>query len=171
MTDPILTIAAFVAGALILLVAEICVPSLGLFAMGALACLAGAIYYAFLIGPLWGTLALILTLVGLPAYLYLFVKKLPTSFLGRMLTLKADTKPAGEGTPEAGGFSSLVGQIALAETYLRPSGAIRIEGRRLVATAEAGYIKRGAKVEIIKTGMNVVVRQVAPPPEEEPETT
>jgi membrane-bound serine protease (ClpP class) len=159
MTDLILTIVAFAVGGLILLIAEICVPSFGLFAVGAMACLGGAIYYAYLIGPLWGTLGLILTLVGLPVYLYLFVKKLPSSFLGRMLTLKADTKPSGEGMPEAKGEASLLGRMAVADTNLRPSGAIRIDGKRLVATAEAGYIKRGAKVEIIKTGMNVVVRE------------
>ena len=49
----------------------------------------------------------------------------------------------------------------MAETTLRPSGAIRIDKKRVIATAETGFIEEGATVKIVKAvGMNVVVREV-----------
>lgn len=167
MTETVLMIVAMAAGGLILLVAEICIPSMGLLALAAIACFGGAIYECFTISQALGVLTLLATAIILPIYLYLVVKKLPGSFLGKLLTLKADLKPAGEGTPEASQQKPLVGRKAVAETNLRPSGAIRVDGQRLIATAESGFISRGATVEILKAvGMNVVVREVAPPPAE-----
>ena len=63
------------------------------------------------------------------------------------------------GTPDADAMSSLIGKIGVAETILRPTGAVRIEGRRVTAAAESGIIDKGAAVKVVSTdGTSVVVR-------------
>jgi len=91
-------------------------------------------------------------------------KYLPSTAFGRLLSLQPPKKRPGEGTPEAPQQESLLGQTAVAETNLRPSGAIRIGGERLIATAETGYIRAGASVQIVKAiGTNVIVRELKTP--------
>jgi membrane-bound serine protease (ClpP class) len=96
----------------------------------------------------------------IPAYMVLLVKLLPRSPLGRRIFLGRAPKAEAEATPEADRHESLVGQEGVAETTLRPSGAIRIGGRRVIATAETGLIEQGAAVRVVRAvGMNVVVRR------------
>jgi membrane-bound serine protease (ClpP class) len=151
------------AAGLALVAGEFLIPTLGLMALLATASLVAAVYFTYLLS-LSAAIALSAAIVlATPFYLYLLAKVLPNTPLGRRLTLSPPTMPAGTGTPEIEIQTGLVGQHATAESDLRPSGAIRVAGRRLIATAESGYITRGAKVEIIKAvGANVVVREAPP---------
>ena len=89
------------------------------------------------------------------------MKYLPKLPVGRVLQLRAKPREPGEAVPEAKEEESLVGKVGIAETPLRPAGAIRVGQKRLSATAEAGFIEKSATVKIIKTsGPNVVVREV-----------
>ena len=148
-------------GALVLFAAEICTPTFGLLAVAAVGCLVGAVYLCFTISPVLGVVAIVALVFLIPAYLWAMIKYLPRTALGRLLQLRAQSKDPGEGTPDATELEALLGRTAVAETTLRPSGAIRIDEKRVIATAETGFIKEGATVKIIKAvGMNVVVREV-----------
>ena len=151
------------AAGLALVAGEFLIPTLGLMALLATASLIGAVYLTYL-ANLTAAIALAAGVVlAMPFYLYLLARVLPNTPLGRRLTLSPPTVSAGTGTPEIEMQTGLVGQQATAESDLRPSGAIRVSGRRLIATAESGFITRGAKVEIIKAvGTNVVVRETPP---------
>jgi len=121
----------------------------------------GAVYLCFTISPVLGVVAIVALVFLIPAYLWAMIKYLPRTALGRILQLRAQSKDPGEGTPDATELDALLGRTAVAETTLRPSGAIRIDEKRVIATAETGFIKEGATVKIIKAvGMNVVVREV-----------
>ncbi len=160
MIGKILLIIALLVAALLLFAAEVCTPVFGLLAAAGLACLAWMVYVFFQINQTLGVVAIVALVFFLPVYLWLLVKYLPRTAVGRVLQLRTRKKDAGEGTPEAGTQESLIGRTAVAETTLRPSGAIRVDGRRVVATAESGMIAKGATVEIIRAvGMNVVVRE------------
>lgn len=144
-----------------LFAAEICTPTFGLLAVAAVGCLVGAVYLCFTISPSLGVVAVVALVFLIPAYLWAMIKYLPRTALGRILQLRAQSKDPGEGTPDAAELEALLGRSAVAETTLRPSGAIRIDDKRVIATAETGFIKEGATVKIIKAvGMNVVVREV-----------
>jgi membrane-bound serine protease (ClpP class) len=159
MAGTILLIVALLIAALLLFAAEVCTPMFGLLAGAALACLAGMVYLFFRIDQTLGIAVIVLLIFALPAYLWAMVKYLPQTAIGRTLQLRVQKKKAGEGIPDAGAQESLVGRTAVTETILRPSGAIRVDGKRIIATAETGFIARGATVKIIKAaGTNVIVR-------------
>ncbi len=164
MTGTILVIIVLFLCALLLIAVEVCTPTFGLLALAAIACLAWMAYLCFGINPVFGIVVLVVLVFAIPAYLWAMIKYLPKTPIGRILQLRAERKAPGEGTPDAAGLESLVGATAVAETSLRPSGAIRVNHKRIIATAEAGFIEKGATVKIIKAvGMNVVVREVKEP--------
>ncbi len=164
MAGTILLIIALLFCALLLIAAEVCTPTFGLLALAAIACLAGMVYLCFGINPVFGIVMIVALVFAVPAYLWAMIKYLPKTAVGRILQLQAAQKNPGEGTPDAAELESLVGATAVAETSLRPSGAIRVKHTRIIATAEAGFIEKGATVKIIKAvGMNVVVREVKEP--------
>lgn len=149
--------------ALVMFILEIVTPTFGVLIAIGLAALGGAIYVAFTIHEAFGLVMLVVTIVLIPTYLVMVVRLLPDSPLGKKLFLKAaewkDTP--GEGTPAAAEESTLVGKEGVAETYLRPVGAVRINGKRLTATAESNMIAKGARVKVIRySGLNLVVREI-----------
>jgi len=161
MAGTILLIIALVFCALLLLAVEICTPTFGLLALAAMACLTGAVYQCFVISQVFGVVMIVVLAFAIPVYLWAMIKYLPKTPIGSILQLRARRRAPGEGTPDAAELESLVGDTGVAETSLRPSGAIRVNHKRIVAMAEAGFIEKGATVEIIQAGgADVVVREV-----------
>ncbi len=162
MLENILMIIVLFLGALLFFAAEVCTPTFGLVAVAGLGCLAGMVYLCFTrVGQVFGLMVVVAMVFVIPAYLWIIVKYLPRLPVGRVLQLRAKPREPGEAVPEAKEEESLVGKVGIAETPLRPAGAIRVGNKRLSATAEAGFIEKGATVKIIKTsGLNVVVREV-----------
>ncbi|MCE5279276.1 MAG: NfeD family protein [Planctomycetaceae bacterium] len=147
--------------AIVLMTFELITPSMGLLTIMASIAAAVAVWQAFTLGNLAGVLVL-LGLLGFGGlYLWVFVKVLPNTRVGNWLYLKNVKVSAGEGTPDAAAFESMVGKTGLAETMLRPSGAVRIDGHRVFARSESGIIGKGSTIKVIKAdGSDVVVRQV-----------
>ena len=161
MTGTIILIVVLILAALLLFAVEICTPTFGVLGLAGVGALAWAVYLAFELNPIFGIATLVALLIGVPVYLWATVKWLPKTAVGRILQLRIRKAAPGEGTPDAAAQKSLVGRTAMTETPLRPSGAIRVDGKRVIASAEAGFIESGCKVRIVKaTGMNVVVREV-----------
>lgn len=163
-TQTILTIAVLVFAGLLFIVLEVLTPTFGVLAALALGSLVAAVWFAFA-GAQWlGITVLVVLAVGVPFYLAALVKYLPRSPLGRRFFLSRAPEAPADAVPEAETFKSLVGRQAVAETPLRPSGTIRIDGRRVIAAAETGMIERGTKVKVVATAANnVVVRKMDEP--------
>lgn len=152
-------IALLVAGLLCFLL-EIITPTFGILAVMGVGALIGAIYSAFTINAAWGLGTLTGVLVFVPIYLVYAVRLLPKMPISRRLFLKKAPTGTGQATPEAPEHARLVGQIGTAETDLRPSGAVRIGGKRYIAAAESGMIEKDEKVRVTKArGMDVIVRR------------
>jgi len=161
MTGTLLLIIVLLLAATLLIIVEICTPFFGLLGVAAVGCVCWAVYLAYTIDGVFGLVMTVAGVIGLPVYIVAAVKLLPKTGLGRRLHLGREKVPAGEGTPEAQDLSGLVGRKTTAETVLRPSGAIRIDGKRIVAQAESGMIEKGANVKIIRAaGNRVIVRAV-----------
>jgi len=161
MTGTLLLIIVLLLAAMALIVVEICTPFFGLLGVAAVGCVCWAVYLAYTINGVFGLVMTVAGVVGLPVYIVAAVKVLPKTPLGDRLHLGREKVPVGEGTPEAEDLSRLVGRKTTAETVLRPSGAIRIDGRRIVAQAESGMIEKGAEVKIIRAaGNRVIVRSI-----------
>ena len=163
MVEWLLIIALLILAGLVLLTLEMMTPMFGLFMGLGVGAFIAAITLAFMkVSPVLGFVLIVAIVVLVPLYMYLVARKLPEAPLSKKLFLaRVPEMPPGTGTPEAAEQAELVGQTGLAETTLRPSGAVRIDGRRVIASAESGLIKQGTPVKVIRAaGMNVVVRAV-----------
>ena len=157
---PISLIVALVIAGLVLLMLEILTPSFGLLAAMAVAAMCGAVWVCYTIDPRLGTGMLVGLIVGVPFYLAFMVRWLPTTAFGQRLFLKRTTHDEGEAIPDADELEAMVGHTGTAETLLRPSGAIRVDGKRIIALSESGIIPKGQPVKIVRAGgSNVVVRK------------
>lgn len=154
-------ILALIIAGMILLVVELLTPTFGILAAAAIGALAVAVYLAFGISRMAGIFTLVVMIIAIPSYVVLAVKVLPNTPLGRKIFLGKSEEGTAQGTPEAGGLKNLVGAKGTAETALRPSGAVRIEGKRYVGRAETGMIEKDAPVKVVRAGgTDVVVRKV-----------
>jgi membrane-bound serine protease (ClpP class) len=161
MVGDILLIVVLVVASAALVVLEICTPFFGLLTVLSAGCLVLAVGFCFRLSQVAGVVAVVAALVGYPAFIIAAVKLIPKTGLGRRLVLSRGQAPPGEATPEAQGLRALLGREGVAETLLRPSGAIRIEGRRIIASAESGLIEKGAAVKVVRVaGSDVVVRRI-----------
>ena len=161
LAETVLLIVALIVVAMILIVVEICTPTFGVLAVAAIAAVAGAVYLCYSLDPVAGVVAGVAAAFLMPAYAIAAVKILPKTSLGRKIGLRREAVAAGEGTPEAGDLGRFVGRVTTAETLLRPSGFVRIDGKRIVAEAETGLIEKGGQVKVIRAGgSSVIVRKV-----------
>jgi membrane-bound serine protease (ClpP class) len=159
MLGTIMLIILLLVVALFVAMMEILTPSLGILGTAAAAAAAGAIWLAWQESTAFGIGLLIAVLVVTPLYLVFMVRWLPTTSIGQRLFLKRAAVDAGEGTPEADALEAMVGKTGLAETMLRPSGAVRIDGQRVVALSESGTIDKGQTVTVLRAaGTNLIVR-------------
>ena len=161
MAGTIALIVALLIAAMICFFLEIITPTFGVLAVTGLAALAGAIWLGFTISQALGIVMIVVSIFLVPAYCVLVVKLLPRSPLGKRLFLGKAGDATSAATPEAPEHEGLVGKRGTAETTLRPSGAVRVDGKRIIASAESGMIAKGAKVKVIKSAdTNVIVREV-----------
>lgn len=161
MAESIALIVALLIAAMICFFLEIITPTFGVLAAIGLAALAGSIWLGFTVSQALGTVMIVVSIFLVPAYCVLVVKLLPRSPLGKRLFLGKANNATRAATPEAPEHERLVGRTGVAETPLRPTGAVRIDGKRVIASAESGMIEKGAAVKVIKSAdMNVIVRKV-----------
>jgi len=142
---------------LVLLLAEVFVPSGGLIGLLALGFLGVSLYLGFTTTT-HGFKFVVALGVLMPLTLAAAVQLWPRSPLAKYIFLKPPTEE--ESAPEVRGLAleHLIGQFGRALTPLRPSGLVDFEGRRLEGLSEEGLIPAGALVRAvhIRTGQIVV---------------
>ena len=146
----------FLAG-LILAFFEFLMPTFGVLAFLSLVSLGGSIFLAFTVSAGWGWLMVVLTAIGVPVYIGLLIKLWPNSRLGKKLFLLHTPVATADASPQGSKYVGLVGKVAVAESVLRPSGVIRVEGQRVPAQCESGMIDPGQRVKIIGANLGIVV--------------
>lgn len=151
-------IVLFIAGA-ILVLAEFFVPGGILGVAGALFLIASCVVGIMAYRDYWfavvavEVLATIVLVVG-GAIL------IPKTPLGNAMILE-DTQNAEAGWVSDETDNTLLGQLAVAFTTLRPAGTILVKGDRIGAVTDGGYIAKGATVRVIEVrGNRVVVEEV-----------
>lgn len=157
---PLLLIVVLILAALVISLFEILTPSFGILGALALGCIGLAVYLAWDLSQIFGIVLVVVTVVVAPVYLVFLIRWLPTTALGQRVFLKRVDVGVGEGTPEAEALEAMIGKTGTAETLLRPSGAIRIDGKRIIALSESGIIPKGQSVKVVRAGgSNVIVRK------------
>jgi membrane-bound serine protease (ClpP class) len=124
---------------------EIIVPGAILGTLGGLAMLGGVVLAFIEYGAMGGTLTLLASLLVLGVVLYIEFRILPKTKLGKRMFLQsavsANTQP-----PVAD--PSIVGKNGETATPLSPSGFVVVDGRKLEAFSQSGYIGLGAVVRV-----------------------
>ena len=80
---------------------------------------------------------------------------------GRTLILDAAVRGPAAGAAVVAYAQAFAGRVGTAATDLRPAGKVLLDGRRLEASAERGYIEAGARVRVIHGDAGrLVVREI-----------
>jgi membrane-bound ClpP family serine protease len=145
---------------IVLLVAEIFLPSHGTLTVLALGSLAGGLYAAFQYSTTLGIVSLAATMLLLPTFAIAAVRLWPRTWIGRRVAPPNPEVRTGDSPmhPDSR-LRGLVGQTGTTLTPLRPVGACEFSGRRVECLAESGMIGRGVRVVAIDVqGRSLVVR-------------
>jgi len=142
---------------LILVCSEIFLPGGVLGLMGIIS-IAGSIYFAFLkFGPVGGTGFLLIALVCTILVIYLSLRFLPRSRMGKGIFLSSTEN----GFQTSSDLESLKGKVGTARTTLRPAGIAVIEEKKVNVVTEGTFLAKGEKVKVIDVeGSKVVVQKV-----------
>ncbi|MFG0259489.1 MAG: NfeD family protein [Phycisphaerales bacterium JB041] len=142
------------AAGLLLVVAELFIPSGGLIAIGAGAAAISGIVVLFRHNdPWWGFIGIGLVLIGTPISLNLALKIWPSTPVGRRM-LMGDTTEADLEAKRAAELEArerrraLVGAEGEVVSPLRPVGIVRIGDARHDALAESGIIEPGQRIRV-----------------------
>lgn len=160
MTELFWPIGCLAAG-LILLIAEVFVPSGGLIGFLAVGLLIISLWQAFAISSMTGGIFLLALIGLLPATLALAVHLWPRTPMGKWIFLRPPEPD--DVAPESTGprLDHLIGQFGRTLTPLRPSGMVDFEGRRLDGLAESGLIASGTLVRAVQLrNGQLIVREV-----------
>lgn len=155
---------AFLVLGYVLCLAEIVVPGAVLGILGTISVLYG-VYEAFLLGPLWGVLSIVASVVVFAGIARLFLH----SKSG--LVLDHD-KPGGpsdwhSNRPDSG---LLLGTAGTAASDLRPAGIGIFGEQRLDVVSDSAFIAAGSEIEVVEVeGRRIVVSPVGGWGQAEPE--
>ncbi|MGA2497335.1 MAG: NfeD family protein [Tepidisphaeraceae bacterium] len=141
-----------VAGA-VLLVAELMLPSHGVFGALAVLCVLGSVGICFRVNP-WAALWLFLVMVGATPFVWSAAVRIwPRTPLGRRMVLQP-VENARQPLP----FQ--IGQIGVALSELKPMGECDFGGRRVEVRCESGFVAAGARVVVVSAdGRRATVRE------------
>ncbi|MGJ8633857.1 MAG: NfeD family protein [Luteolibacter sp.] len=142
---------------LLLLAAEVLVPSGLLGIAGGVLLFTGCALSFIQLGVLEGLLAIGITILAAAILFYLQFKVLPKTRFGKRFFLNEEID--GSSTALTDEARDLIGKTAKAVTVLSPSGYVEIDGKRYEAVSQSGQI--GISTELLVTDANhfqIIVR-------------
>jgi membrane-bound ClpP family serine protease len=154
----------FLTVGLLLLTAEVFIPSGGLIGILAISCLVLSVWKAFVFSTAMGLYFLLALLVLMPLALMLAAHVWPRTPLAKRMLLRPPNLEDVEHSHHNDRLDHLVGQFGRALTPLRPSGMVDFDGRRLDGLSEEGLIPSGALVRAVRVRSGqLVVREAQDP--------
>ena len=156
-----LIIVLLLTGFVLLAVELVVIPGFGVAGiLGALALLAGSILSFRQFGALWGSAAVVGTIV-LCIVAVIVVGK---SRVGKSLALKRSAKSKAA-VPEE--LETWVGREGVSESMLRPSGSALFGDERMTVLTEGQFLEKGTRIRVSRVeGGKLVVEPVEEPAEE-----
>jgi len=138
------------------IILEIFTPGFGVFgALGSICVIVSIFLTANSIIELLVMFILFAMFIGVVIAIIVYLAK--KGKLGKGIILENTVKEKGINKDDMQFF---VGKIAETLTTLRPAGSISIDGVKLDAVADGGFIEKGKKVEVIRVdGIRIVVKE------------
>lgn len=161
----------FAAG-LIIAVIEVVLPSAGILAVAAIACLIGSLACAYQYSMYAACVLGVIEAVIVPTVIVMAFKILPKTAIGRQFILSApgESKTKKLANPQPSSFVSAptsptqIGMEGCVVTMLRPSGTAEFDGRRISVVSTGEVIAVGARVRIVLIeGTRIVVEEIRGP--------
>lgn len=141
MPESVIITLLFVAG-LIVLVADIFLPSHFILTVVGLGLLAAGSYRVFVqYGEAAGLVSIVACVIVWPALAYVGVKNFHLTPFGRRLIVPNATATAEDVGVDVAALASLIGTRGVAETRLRPVGICEFGAQRVACIAETGQIE------------------------------
>lgn len=152
--------------AIVLLFLEVFIPSGGIISLLAGLSLIAGVVMIFWIDTTLGLISAIICIVAVPFVIAAMMKLWPNTPLFRLLVLRGPegeseepTRQTATSPPEAADVK--VGDEGTSESYLRPVGACRINGKRIECIADGDLIPAGKTVRVTHIdGLQVKVRKI-----------
>jgi membrane-bound ClpP family serine protease len=148
--------------ALILLIAEVFIPSGGMIGLLAAFCLIWSLWLAFRESYSLGLKFLAADFLLLPLAFSLALYLWPKTPMAKRVFLRPPAPEEIEVSHAPHRLDHLVGQIGRALTTLRPSGLVDFDGRRLDGLSEDGLIAPGTLVRAVRVRSGQIVVRTAP---------
>jgi membrane-bound ClpP family serine protease len=144
-----------------LLIIEVFVPSGGLLAACAAACLIAGTIIFFRQSTTAGIAGVIFGVIAIPLALRYAYREFPNTRFGKGVTLEPPRRQQGDAVPDTPDLKDLLGKAGTVLTPLRPVGMCDFSGRRVECVAESGYVDKGRKIRVIDVeSTRVTVRTV-----------
>jgi membrane-bound serine protease (ClpP class) len=146
--DPLSLIFLLFAAGVVLLVAEVGLPSHGVLGLLGALCFVAGVGVVFYLHQWAGVALAVGLMVATPFLITLWLKIWPRTPLGRRLILAspAAKQPSANTTSDE---RSWIGQTGVTASELRPGGTCEFGGERIACAAEHGVIPAGASVRVI----------------------
>lgn len=154
--------------AVVLMIAELFIPSGGLISVVAVITTLIGVVLVFRYGEeTTALITLVAVLVGLPMLSLLLMKIWPYTPVGRRLVLRYEDSEDSTfaSMPEHKLLQDLVGRIGKATSSLRPSGTVDFDGRRVDAVTEGMMVEPGRYVKCIEVKAGRVLVRLIDNPE------
>jgi len=148
--DPTVVVIMFFALGVLILIAEIFVPSHGVLTLAGVGFMVFAIYRAYQdLGSTAGHIAILATLVLLPTLALVAVKTFHRTPWGRKIAPPNPTVRVEEFAPQYGQLRNYMGHTGKTLTPLRPVGTCLLNGDRIDCVAETGMIERDVSIRVV----------------------
>ncbi len=146
---------------LLMLVAEIFIPSNGVLTVAGLAFLVAAVVKTFMYGGREaGIVAIFVCSVFLPTFAFVAIKYWPRTPIGRRIAPPNPVVTAADTSVPVEELTRLIGQTGRSTTPLRPVGICEFNGKRISCVATFGIIDAGKAVEGVRlVGSNLAVEE------------
>lgn len=143
----------------VVLLAEIFIPSAGVLTIAGLGFLVAAVYKTFLYaGHDVGVLAVIACLIIVPTLAYVSVKHWHRTPLGRRISPPNPVVTPADSSVPVEQMNALIGKTGRTVSPLRPVGICAFDGQRISCVAEFGMVEAGVNVEgVAVKGSNLAV--------------
>lgn len=146
------------AAGIVVIIAEIVIPSGGLLSLLAIGLLGYSLYYVFTALSMTAAILFVFAdLFLIPAAIYIGIKLLAKS----PATLNASLSKESGVVSQSPELETYLGMVGEAITDLRPSGTALINGKRLDVVTRGEYLERSSKINVISvTGNQIIVAEM-----------
>ncbi|MDR1384376.1 MAG: hypothetical protein LBJ67_11135 [Planctomycetaceae bacterium] len=140
---------------------ELFVPSGGSLTALAILVFIGSVVFAFLQGTAFGSIFVVLVMVGVPLSIWYLLKIWQTTPLSRHILLDPADDPALWRDETVEKYKTLIGKMGIAKSVMTPAGQIEIDGKCYDAISEGMAIDPKTTIVVVQVdGVHITIRAV-----------